>query len=122
MGPKDIFIFGSNTLGVHGSGAAFFAKAHFGAVYGVGEGLEGNSYAFPTLNGDRTGGELKLFQRSYAELAQSASTLHTVVENRQDLVFWLTAVGCGLACYSPAYMRTFFEWMELPNLIKPKGW
>lgn len=43
-----IFVFGSNPEGRHGAGAARIAREQFGAVYGVGEGLTGNSYALPT--------------------------------------------------------------------------
>lgn len=43
-----IFVFGSNPEGRHGAGAARVAREQFGAVYGVGEGLTGNSYALPT--------------------------------------------------------------------------
>lgn len=43
-----IFVFGSNPEGRHGAGAAKVAREQFGAQYGVGEGLTGNSYALPT--------------------------------------------------------------------------
>ena len=43
-----IFVFGSNPEGRHGAGAAKTAKDKFGAIYGQGEGLQGNSYAIPT--------------------------------------------------------------------------
>jgi len=43
-----IFVFGSNPEGRHGAGAAKVAKDNFGAIYGQGEGLQGNSYALPT--------------------------------------------------------------------------
>ena len=43
-----IFVFGSNPEGRHGAGAARVARAQFGAVYGQGEGLQGNAYALPT--------------------------------------------------------------------------
>ena len=43
-----IFVFGSNPEGRHGAGSAKVAKEKFGAVYGVGEGLQGHSYALPT--------------------------------------------------------------------------
>ena len=46
--PDTIFVFGSNPQGRHGAGAAKVAKLHFGAVYGQGEGLQGNAYAIPT--------------------------------------------------------------------------
>lgn len=41
-----IFVFGSNPEGRHG--AAKVARNQFGAIYGQGEGLQGNSYALPT--------------------------------------------------------------------------
>ena len=43
-----IFVFGSNPEGRHGAGAAKYARMYFGAIYGQGEGLQGNSYAIPT--------------------------------------------------------------------------
>lgn len=43
-----IFVFGSNPEGRHGAGAAKVAVDRFGAKYGQGEGLQGNSYALPT--------------------------------------------------------------------------
>ena len=46
--PNTIFVFGSNPEGRHGDGAAKTAKDKFGAIYGQGEGLQGNSYALPT--------------------------------------------------------------------------
>ena len=43
-----IFVFGSNPEGRHGAGAAKIAREQFGAIYGQGEGLQGNAYALPT--------------------------------------------------------------------------
>lgn len=43
-----IYVFGSNPEGRHGAGSAKIAKDIFGAIYGIGEGLQGNSYAIPT--------------------------------------------------------------------------
>ncbi len=43
-----IFVFGSNPEGRHGAGAAKTAREKFGAIYGQGEGLQGNAYALPT--------------------------------------------------------------------------
>lgn len=47
-GPDIIFVFGSNPEGRHGLGTAKIARNQFGAIYGCGEGLMGNSYAIPT--------------------------------------------------------------------------
>ena len=46
--PNTIFVFGSNPEGRHGAGAAKVAREQFGAIYGQGEGLQGNAYALPT--------------------------------------------------------------------------
>ena len=46
--PNTIFVFGSNPEGRHGAGAAKIAREQFGAIYGQGEGLQGNAYALPT--------------------------------------------------------------------------
>ena len=43
-----VFVFGSNPEGRHGAGAAKVARLRFGAIYGQGEGLQGNAYAIPT--------------------------------------------------------------------------
>ena len=47
--PNEIFVFGSNLGGFHGGGAAELAYRSFGAVWGQGEGLQGQSYALPTI-------------------------------------------------------------------------
>jgi len=46
--PNTIFVFGSNPEGRHGAGAAKVAVEKFGAIYGIGEGLQGHAYALPT--------------------------------------------------------------------------
>jgi hypothetical protein len=47
----EIFVFGSNAAGKHRGGAARYAMDHFGAVYGEGHGLHGQSYAIDTMSG-----------------------------------------------------------------------
>ena len=49
--PNEIFVFGSNLAGSHGGGAAQLAYKRFGAVWGQGVGLQGQSYAIPTMHG-----------------------------------------------------------------------
>ena len=48
----EIFVFGSNLAGHHMGGAARTAHKNFGAEWGVGVGLTGQSYAIPTMQGD----------------------------------------------------------------------
>ena len=49
--PNEIFVFGSNLAGMHGGGAAWIAYERFGAIMGQGVGLQGQSYAIPTMQG-----------------------------------------------------------------------
>lgn len=112
--PDEIFVFGSNLAGRHGAGAAKQAAVQFGARYGVGEGLTGMCYAFPTL--DHT-----LHKRTYLDLLDSVGKLYGEVESHPHLRFLLTKVGCGLGGYAEDYMKSLF--FDSPdNLIKPEGW
>lgn len=47
---NQIFIFGSNPQGRHGMGSAKIAVEKFGAIYGQGRGLAGQSYGLVTKN------------------------------------------------------------------------
>ncbi len=47
----EIFVFGSNLEGAHLGGAARVARQKFGAIMGQGVGLQGQSYAIPTMQG-----------------------------------------------------------------------
>lgn len=49
LNTKRVFVFGSNPEGRHGLGAAKTAMS-MGAKYGIGRGLQGNTYALPTKN------------------------------------------------------------------------
>jgi hypothetical protein len=114
VGPHEIFVFGSNLAGRHGAGAARYALDHFGAQYGQGEGLQGHSYALPTL-----GSELE--QLSAAGLAYYALRFYHTAADNPSLTFLLTKVGCGLAGYPESAMKWFFRFTP-PNVVKPEGW
>jgi hypothetical protein len=47
---NQVFVFGSNTEGRHGKGAALIARQKFGAIYGQADGRQGSSYAIITKN------------------------------------------------------------------------
>ena len=116
LNPNEIFVFGSNLAGVHGKGAAKTASDKFGAEYGVGEGLTGQCYAFPTLDESRR----KLDEGS---LLTSIENLVTCAEEHPELTFFLTQVGCGLAGYPKVYMRSLFRQFTLPsNVIPYEAW
>ena len=52
LAPDEVFVFGSNALGMHHGGAARVAYNEFGAEWGNGEGMQGQSYAIPTMEGE----------------------------------------------------------------------
>ena len=97
-----IFVFGSNTRGAHGKGAAIVAKEQFGAEYGVGVGLTGRAYAIPTK--DRYIRTLSLI-----EIKHYINLFRDFTHNRPDLKFWITGVGCGLAGYSSSQIAPYFS-------------
>lgn len=99
---KEIFVFGSNTAGRHGKGAALEAKQKYGAIYGQGEGLQGSSYAIPTKDN-------KLNVLSLDNIADAiARFIEFALENPQ-LSFLITPVGCGLAGYKKKQIKPLFE-------------
>ena len=102
LGDGQIFVFGSNLAGHHAGGAALTAKETFGAEEGVGEGLTGQCYAFPTL-------DTNLKQRTHKELKESVVKLFKTASEHPDKVFFLTKVGCGIAGYDEEYMKYFFK-------------
>lgn len=113
----EIFVFGSNTTGRHGKGAALTAKLHFGAKQGQGVGLEGQSYAIPTKNGRLQTLPLSKIEQYINDFIQFANQHH-------ELKFFVTAIGTGLAGYkheqiasmfanAPANCRLPPEWIEI---------
>lgn len=103
----EIFVFGSNAHGMHGAGAARVAVEKFGAKMGKGEGLQGRSYAIPTMEGLES---LKAAVDRFAEYAKG----------HRDLEFFVTAVGCGIAGYTPEQVAPLFhEAAQLWNVYLP---
>lgn len=108
LGENEIFVFGSNIQGMHGGGAAWYAKEHFGAQWGVGEGLTGRSYALPTMEGE-------------ASLAHAVSNFIVCAREHKELTFLVTAVGCGIAGYTPKEVAPLFkDATSLENVFLPQ--
>lgn len=112
--PGEVFVFGSNLAGIHGAGAALQAVKCFGAKYGVGEGLAGKSYAFPTL-------DKRLKKLPFERMEAARDTLYAACRENPDMRFLLTKVGCGLAGYPESEMSSLFT-AAPANLILPDGW
>jgi hypothetical protein len=109
----EVFIFGSNLSGNHNSGSALQAKM-FGAKDKIGEGLQGQSYAFPTL-------DEKMEQVKEKSIKDSVNKLIKCANENTNRIFFLTKVGCGIAGFSEDYMKQFFN--DTPaNIVKPKNW
>ena len=111
---KTIFVFGSNLAGVHGAGAALFAKQHHGAIMGVGEGIQGDSYGIPTK--DRKINSLPL-----EKIEKHVQRFCLFAVLNPDLLFQVTRIGCGLAGYTDKDIAPMFK--NAPdNCELPDGW
>ena len=81
-----IFVFGSNPEGRHGAGAAKIAREQFGAIYGQGEGLQGNAYALPTKD-LRVTENNGLRSISEAQIIESIKKLYKTARQNPDKQF-----------------------------------
>lgn len=112
--PRQIFVFGSNALGYHTGGASGTARKKFGAVWGQPEGLQGQSYAIPVDYGKDV--------RKDAEVKAAVDRFIAFAKEHEDLFFFVTRVGCGIAGYHDEEMAQFFkDAMELKNVSLPKS-
>jgi hypothetical protein len=109
-----IFVFGSNTAGIHGAGAAADARKSHGAILGIGEGRVGNSYAIPTKTGD--------FQtRPLDKILESVLRFVEYAIEHDDEEFEVTRIGCGLAGYIDEDIAPLFKGAP-QNCVLPRGW
>jgi len=115
----EIFVFGSNLAGRHGAGAALEAKKHWGAIYGRGEGLQGQSYAIPTK--DRTPWPEKPKTLSLDLIREKVVDFLEFAQLRSDLTFRMTRIGCGLAGYKDCQIAPMFRGAP-SNITFPPEW
>ena len=112
--PNQIFVFGSNTLGYHTGGASGTARKKFGAVWGQPEGLQGQSYAIPVDYGKGV--------RKDAEVKTAIDRFIDFAKAHNELFFFVTRVGCGIAGYHDEEMaQLFWEALNLNNVCLPKS-
>lgn len=107
---NEIFVFGSNLAGLHGGGAARAALNHFSAIWGQGVGLQGQSYAIPTMHGgvDR----IQPYVDEFIIFAEEHPEMH----------FLVTPIGCGIAGFTPAEIAPLFvRARNLENVWLPKS-
>ena len=109
--PNEIFVFGSNLKGMHGGGAAYIAYRKFGAIMGQGVGLQGQSYAIPTMQGG-----VETIRPYVDEFIQFAK------ENK-NLTFLVTRIGCGIAGFTDEEISPLFEKAhDAENIVLPPNW
>ncbi len=111
--PNEIFVFGANLAGRHGAGAAKQA-VKWGAVYGQGEGIMGQTYAIPTKDKD-----IKRLRIDFIHTAVKKFVLF--VREHPDLTFMITPIGCGLAGYDPVAIAPMFkQFIHFDNVYLPQ--
>lgn len=109
--PGEIFVFGSNLRGMHGGGAAYVAYRKFGAIMGQGVGLQGQSYAIPTMQGGVE--TIKPYVDEFIAFAKE----------HPELTFLVTRIGCGIAGFSDLEISPLFEKAHnVQNIVLPQGW
>ena len=111
---NQIFVFGSNLAGRHGKGAALTAYRKYGAIYGQGVGMQGNSFAIPTKDEN-------LNTLPVNKIAKYVDKFINYAVLNPDLTFQVTRIGCGLAGYDDGDIAPLF--INAPsNCILPVGW
>lgn len=109
LAPDEIFVFGSNLAGHHGGGAARVALDRFGAQWGQGEGIQGQSYAIPTMQGGVE--TIKPYVDRFLGLAY---------EWDQN-TFLVTRIGCGIAGFTPEQIAPLFDRaLDMYNVVLPR--
>ena len=108
--PDEIFVFGSNLAGAHGGGAARIAVEDFGAIWGQGVGLQGQSYAIPTMQGGVE--TIKPYVDEFVEFAKQ----------HKELFFYVTRIGCGIAGFLDEEIAPLFKnALDLANVVLPES-
>ena len=94
---NEVFVFGSNLAGMHAGGAAHLAFRKFGAVWGQGVGLQGRSYAIPTM------------QEGVETIRPHVEAFIGFAREHPQLKFLVTQIGCGIAGFSPRQIAPLFD-------------
>lgn len=112
--PNQIFVFGSNLNGHHTGGAARTAVEKFGAINGQAEGLQGQSYAIPTLG-------KKMEKLPLNDIYHSLITLWKFAKAHPDKEFLVTKIGCGIAGFNIGSIVYIFRCLPFQpaNIILP---
>jgi len=111
---NEYFVFGSNEGGYHDGGAARVAVEKFNAIYEKPFGIQGNSFAIPTLDKDFKQLSLEKI-KTYIHIAEA------IFEANPDNIFYVTKIGCGIAGFDIKDIAPLFERSyTLENVYMPK--
>ena len=116
-----IFVFGSNPEGRHGAGAAKVAREQFGAKYGVGEGITGNSYALPTkdLRVKANNGFRSISPKDIINNIKKLYETAKSIPNKQFKIAYRNGMNeRTLSGYTGEELVSFFKAAELPKNIQ----
>lgn len=115
LAPNQVFVFGSNTQGKHGKGAALTAKNKFGAIYGQAEGPQGQSYAIITKDLTKNTHP----SRTPEQIKEQIHNLYEYARENPDKEFLVAYSGKGtnLNAYSNQEMADMFSSEPIPNNI-----
>ena len=106
----EVFVFGSTLQGYHAGGAARTAVRLFGAKMGQGVGMQGQSYAIPTMQGGVE--TIKPYVDEFIELAREWD----------QTTFYVTRIGCGIAGFTDEQIAPLFdEAFDLYNVRLPES-
>lgn len=102
----EVWVYGSNTAGVHGAGAAKVAYHLFGARMGQAEGLVGQSYGIPTRI---YRGRSNLVTLDVAAIIENISRFCEFTHEHPEQSWWVTGIACGRAGYNPSQIASNFK-------------
>ena len=110
LASNEIFVFGSNLQGHHYGGAARIAEEKFGAIFGQGVGLQGQSYAIPTMQGGVE--TIRPYVDEFIEFAKQ----------HPELTFLVTRIGCGIAGFKDSEIAPLFRGaIGIENIALPQS-
>lgn len=113
---NEVFVFGSNLKGMHLGGAARAALDHFGAKLGQGVGLQGQSYAIPTLE------KVGYKKLSVETIGTYVSEFIDFAKANTDKHFFVTPIGCGIANFTDEEIAPLFaDAMGIENISLPQS-
>ena len=110
LAANEVFVFGSNLQGHHYGGAARIANEKFGAIFGQGVGLQGQSYAIPTMQGGFE--TIRPYVDEFIEFAKQ----------HRELFFYVTRIGCGIAGFQDSEIAPLFtSAVGMDNVALPQS-